>query len=121
MATITKLRINGVEIKKPSDFKVERYNITNLERTAAGLMCGDLIAKKRKFYFTYAAIDATELDLILSIIWETENLFYELTYEENNVTKNATVYVGSIPTSLHHAAPNEEWVWKNVTFNLIER
>ena len=118
---LTKLRINGIEIKKPTSWKIERYNITNLERTAAGLMCGDLIAKKRKFYFTYKAISATDLDNILNLIWETDNLFYELTYEENDVTKSATVYVGSIPFSLHHAGHGEEWIWRDVTFNLIER
>lgn len=116
------LRINGHDIKKPNgNWKIERYNLTNLERNAAGLMCGDLIAKKRKFYFTYAAIKASELDNILNIIWETNDIFYTLTYDENNITKNATVYVGSIPTELHRAEVGQDWVWKNVTFDLIER
>ena len=84
-------------------------------------MCGDLIAKKRKFYFTYDAISASDLDEILRVIWDTNDLFYTLTYDENNVEKSATVYVGSIPSDLYRAGPNEEWVWKGVTFNLIER
>lgn len=115
------LRINSTNIKKPTTFKIERYNVTNLERNAAGLMCGDLIAKKRKFYFTYDAISARDLDTILNVLWETDDIFYTLTYDENNVQKSVTVYAGSIPSDLHHAGPSEEWVWKNVTFNLIER
>lgn len=112
-------KINGVPIKRPSNFKIERYNVTNLERLANADMCGDLIAKKRKFYFTYDSIRATELDAILDLIWETNSVFFDLTYIENNKEKTARVYSGSIPTDLHRTG--DTWVWKNVTFNLIEK
>lgn len=115
------LRINSTSIKKPTGWKIERYKVSNLERNAAGLMCGDLIARKRKFYFTYEALSARDLDNILDVLWETDDMFFTLTYEENNVRKEATVYPGAIPSDLHHAGPDEEWVWKNVTFDLIER
>ena len=111
--------INGKPIKNPSTFKIERYNVTTMNRLASGLMVGDLIAKKRKFYFTYDAIDSTDLDAILELIWETDDIFYTLEYIENGEKKSAEVYVGSIPTQLHRASAN--WVWKNVNFNLIER
>ena len=114
--------INGIPIKSPTlpgGFKIERYNITNMERLANGTMAGDFIAKKRKFYFTYESISASDLDVILDAIWETEELFMTLTYVENNVEKSAKVYVGSIPSDLHHTGG--DWVWQNVTFNLIEQ
>lgn len=112
--------INGKPIKKPSTFKKERYNVTTMERLANADMVGDLVAKKRKFYFTYEAITARDLDKILEAIWDTNQLFYTLSYPENGVQKSAVVYVGSIPAELHNAR-GPEWVWKNVTFNLIER
>lgn len=112
--------LNGRGIKNPSSFKIERYNVTNLERLADATMVGDLIAKKRKFYFTYDAIKGGDLDNILEAIWETNELFFPLKYKENGKSKSATVYVGSIPTELH-SAKSKDWVWKNVTFNLIER
>ena len=112
--------LNGRGIKNPSSFKIERYNVTNLERLADATMVGDLIAKKRKFYFTYDAIKGGDLDNILEAIWETDKLFFPLKYKENGKSKSATVYVGSIPTELH-SAKSKDWVWKNVTFNLIER
>ena len=112
--------LNGRGIKNPSSFKIERYNVTNLERLADATMVGDLIAKKRKFYFTYDAIKGGDLDNILEAIWETNELFFKLGYMENGVKKTATVYSGSIPTELH-SAKSKDWVWKNVTFNLIER
>ena len=111
-------KLDGHSFKAPTGFKIERYNITNLERLANGLMSGDLIAKKRKFYFTYEALEADDLQIILDALWNTNKIFYELTYPENGNTKKANVYVGSIPTDLHS---EENWVWKDVTFNLIER
>lgn len=111
--------VNGVTIKNPSTFKKERYNVTTMERLSNADMVGDLIAKKRKYYFTYDAISAEDLDTILSAI-DTEVLFFPLEYPENGRTERATVYVGSIPSDLHYmSGPNT--VWKNVTFNLIER
>lgn len=113
--------INGVGVKNPSAFRIERYNVTNMERLANAEMVGDLIAKKRKFYFTYEAISGYDLDVILNAIWETETLFFPLVYIENGVEKTASVYVGSIPTELHRAGRTTNWVWRNVTFNLIEK
>lgn len=113
--------VNGVAIKNPSTFKIERYNVTSLERLADASMAGDLIAQKRKFYFTYDAITGVDLDTILDAIWESQALFFSLTYLENGVSKSAEVYVGSIPTTLYRAGVTTNWVWNGVSFNLIER
>lgn len=113
-------KINGVAIKNPSAFSISRYNVTSLGRLAGAKMVGDFVAKKRKFFFTYDAITGRDLDIILEAIWETEELFYTLDYKENNAPKSAVVYVGEIPTELH-SAKTDNWVWKDVTFNLIEQ
>ena len=113
--------INGIAVKNPSSFKKERYMITNMERLANASMVGDLIAKKRKFYFTYDAITGEELDRILEAIWDSDDLFFTLSYPENGVQKTAEVYVGSIPADLHRAGRTTNWVWKDVSFNLIEQ
>lgn len=113
--------VNGVTIKKPSGFKVERYNVTTMDRLANAKMVGDLIAKKYKFYFTYDFITGSELDTILSAIWDSDKLFFSLVYPYQDSSKTATVYVGSIPSDLYRANKNNLWVWQNVTFNLIER
>lgn len=113
--------VNGVPIKNPSSFKIERFNITNMERLANATMVGDLIAKKRKFYFTYDAISGDDLDDILEAIWESSVLFFSLSYRYNGLQKTVQVYVGAIPIDLHRAGKTTNWVWKNVTFNLIEQ
>jgi len=113
--------VRGIAIKNPSTFKIERYNVTDMERLANAEMVGDLIAKKRKFYFTYNSISAQELDNILDAIWETNSIFYRLNFRFNGRAGSAIVYVGSIPTELHRAGRGSNWVWKNVQFNLIEK
>lgn len=113
--------VNGTTIKNPSGFKIERYNVTTMERLTNGDMVGDLVAKKRKFYFTYDAISAADFNKILDAIWETDHIFYTLRYPENGQQKSAEVYVGSIPSELYRANAGTNWVWQNVTFNLIER
>ena len=102
------MRINGITIKNPSTFKIERYNVTTMERLSNATMVGDLVAKKLKFYFTYDAI------------WDSPGLFFPFEYTDRGITKKATVYVGSIPSELHYMS-NRNTIWKNVTFNLIER
>lgn len=115
----TSFKIDGVEIKRPSTFKKSRYVLTKSGRLANGKMTADIVAKKRKFYFTYDAIDARDMNKILDLIWETDKFFFELEYIENNEVKTATVYAGEIPSDLHKTG--DIWVWKNVTFNLIEQ
>ena len=111
--------INGVSIKRPHPFKIERYKLSDLERIANGNTVGDFINRKRTFIFTYEAIASNELNVILDIIWETDSMSYTLTYVESNVTKTATVYPGMIPSELHHTG--SIWIWKDVEFSLIER
>lgn len=112
--------INGIAIKNPSTFKVERYNVTTMSRLSNADMVGDLVAKKLKFYFTYDVISAVDFDRILQAIWDHDTLFFPLEYEDRGEQKRATVYVGSIPSALHYMS-SANTVWKNVTFNLIER
>jgi hypothetical protein len=113
--------VNGRVIKNPSAFKIERYNVTTLQRLANADMAGDLIAKKVKLFYTYDNISGDELDNILEAIWESSGLFFPVVYSENGKKKNIIAYVGSIPTELHRAGRTTNWVWKNVTFNLIQK
>lgn len=112
--------LNGVKIKNPSTFKIERYNVTTMERLSNAMMVGDLIAKKHKYYFTYDAITAEELDNILNAIWDSPSLFFPIQYTDRGKVITKSVYVGSIPSDLHYMSAKNT-VWKNVTFNLIER
>lgn len=111
--------LNGVEIKRPTSFKIERYKVTNATRLANSDMTADVLGRKRTFNFSYDAITASELNKILDAVWENMDYFFPFTYVENGVTKHATVYPGKIPSELHR--PEGNWVWKGVTFQLIEQ
>jgi hypothetical protein len=116
------LRINGVDIKNPSDLSYSRYNITKAGRVASGDMKLDLVAKKRKLFFTYEVIKGKDMEHILSLI-DTDELFFTVTYEENNVIKQAVMYVGEISQDRFRTrdSTTKQWYWKNFTFNLIEQ
>lgn len=112
------LKLGGVPIKKPMEFTIERYNVTDSGRVASGLMTMDLVAKKRKFLFGYPAIDGDDMDAILDII-DTTSMFFPIQYSENGVTKNATVYAGHIPSKLYRS--DGLWTWTDFNFDLIEQ
>jgi len=121
----SKFSINSRNIKNPSGFSIERYTLTESTRIANGDMVMDFVANKRKFQFTYAAITSTDLNVIIEELWSdlvtSHNCFHTLVYtDELNVSKSVTVYAGAIPTTLHRA-DGKEWVWKDVSFSLIER
>lgn len=111
--------LEGIEIKRPSTFKIERYKLTNATRLANGDMAADVINHKKKFTMQYKAIQATDLNKILDILWDNDDYFFNFTYVENGVVQTCVVYPGNIPSTLHRSDGN--WVWKDVSFSLIER
>lgn len=112
------LYLDGKRIKTPQEFSISKFNLTKSGRVASGKMTMELIAKKRKFFFTYEVLSGKDLDTILSVI-DSNKMFFKIQYTENNVIKNATVYVGEI--SQEKFRTHMGWYWKNVTFNLIEQ
>lgn len=118
MADTIKLNDTLIKKPKPENFKVSRFNLTKSGRVASGKMVMDLIAKKRKFEFSYDVLSGNDLKTILDII-DTSTMFFKLTYFENNVSYDVTVYVGEI--SYVKFRNDSGWYWKNVSFNLIEQ
>lgn len=111
--------INGIKIKNPTSFQVERYPITNLERIANADMAGDLIARKQKFLYRYDSIDQRDWDDILRAIWEGSSIFVTLQVQEGNKFNTYQVYPGSINADRYR--DGGEWVWKDASFNLIQQ
>ena len=113
------LYIDNVRIKTPHEFRISRFNLTKAGRVASGQMVMDLIAKKRKFEFTYNILSGKEFEDILALI-DANKMFFVLTYTENDIIKTATVYTGSI-TQDKFRSDTGAWYWKNVSFDLIEQ
>ena len=112
--------LNSITVKNPHKFKISRYKISNLKRLMSGDMGGSQITSKRKFFFTYEAITSSDWNIMLSAIWDGP-MFFSLSVPYQGSTVTATVYVGEIPSELHDGHFDDGWVWKGVTFNLIEK
>lgn len=116
----TYFKISGVSIKTPDQFKISRYSITNMNRTADGKMKGEIIAKKTKLFLTWTAIGEVELRALLDLVWDTPNLFFDISYTENGTEYTKPMYVGEISTDLHQVK-GSTWVWKDVELHFIEQ
>lgn len=115
----SEFKLNNVTIKRPTSFSMSRYNISVADRVGDGTMVIELKSKKRKFFFKYEAINATDKKVILDILWETMDPWVTLSYVEDNVVKTAVTYVGEIPTELLRTG--SKWYWSGFDFNLIEQ
>lgn len=113
------IQVDGVTIKTPpDDIGIESYNLTKSGRVVSGLMMLDIIARKRKFTFSYPILSSTQMQVILDRIDGGLN-FMTLSYVDANVTKTATVYAGAIKK--RKARSGNIWYYKDVSFDLIER
>lgn len=122
MPTTTFMTVEGVPIPPPTTTKLTSYNITKSKRLASGMMAMDFIAKKRKIECTWDCISGTELQKMLNII-DTTNMFMNLTYDENGVTKSMICYVGEIPRELNRRPEfiDGEYWWQNYEVHFIEQ
>lgn len=112
-------KIDGITIKRPSEFRIEEYDVTTLKRLASADMAGDLIKTKLKFYFTYDCLTSKDWAIIKGALASTTTLFHTLTYIDDNVECQKTIYKGAIPRTLQRTG--NVWVWKDISFSLIER
>lgn len=110
--------INGVKVKQPSDFSVERYDLTKSGRVASGKMTIDIIAKKRKFILAYEVIAGPALTTLKNAV-DSYNPFFDLVYIENNVEYTVRVYRGAMKYTRFRT--DGVWYWKNLAFDLIEQ
>lgn len=113
------LTLEGVNIKAPSTFTIQKYNVTKSGRVASGMMTMELVAKKRKFithYNTINSADKTELESVL----DGSNMFMNFTYEEDGVIKTAKVYVGDLEAAVARNSTGTVY-YKDWEFHLIEQ
>jgi len=121
-------KLNGVYIKNPTKFKISNYKTSSLARLASGKMVGEQLGRERKLYFTYAAISAKDLQVILDAIFWNNGMFFPVEYIESEggsepIKRTMTCYVGEISQDLvrDNMKVGSQWVWKDVNFNLISQ
>lgn len=114
------LRINGVRVKTPHNFTYEEYDVTKANRLANADMAMEYIATKRKYLIAYQALTAKEYNLIWTQMRKNRP-FFEVTLDLDGKDTSFLCYVGAIKRTGHIVFTGSEWVWKDVTFNFIEK
>lgn len=110
------LSINGVAIAAPKVFEVAISDIDGeSNRNAAGDMCRDRIATKRKLNCEWSPLSYTDCSILLKAV---KDVFFTVTYpdpmEGTMLTK--TMYVGDRTMPMLY-----EGRWKGLKMNFIER
>lgn len=113
------IKLNGVAIKTPTEFSMERYVLTKAGRLTSGKMTAEVVARKRKFLLRYSVIKQSELEPILQVL-EDGPFFFTLEFPDRGEIRTATVYAGAVKNKIfQQAAP--DWLHTEVEFDLIEQ
>lgn len=112
------LKINGVAIPDPSDFRVGVMDISKAERNANGRMVIDIITTKVKLEMSWKYLTAEELSSILtSISPSTFNVNY--LDPRTNTRQTRLFYVGDRQAGLYRFIDGKP-TWVDIGFNFIE-
>lgn len=111
-------KVDGVPIKSPYSFRIEKYNITKSGRIASGKMTMDLVAKKRKFILKWDVMADEELQKILAVV-DSDKMFFVFEYQEGNINKSAICYNGDVGQDV--GRPGDRWFWKDQELHFIEQ
>jgi hypothetical protein len=83
-------------------------------------MTMEIVAQKRKFSFSYAAMAGADMAKLKTLIFSATVPFFTLEYDDETGTNVAVVYSGSIKAT-RFRSDHMGWYYKNVTFDLIEQ
>lgn len=115
------LKINGVAMASPSEFKVD---ISDLDgetgRNAKGNLIRDRVAVKRKLECAWAPLKDNEISKLLQAV---QSSFFQVEYPDpmtgNNQIK--TFYVGDRSAPMYWKDGSGQYLWQGLSMNLIER
>ncbi|MDD4564765.1 MAG: hypothetical protein PHE79_04740 [Eubacteriales bacterium] len=113
------LKINGVTIPTPSDFKVGIQDISKAERAANGMMFIERIATKRKLEPSWSHLSKEETSRLFQAV---SSVFFQVTYidPEDNTVKTGTFYAGDRKAGAMDYQ-NGAIRYKDISVSLIER
>lgn len=113
------IKVNGIVIATPDDFRVSINDIVKAERNTNGTMVIDLIATKRKLELNWTYLSSAELAALLASVAE---ILFEVSYPDpqTGAERTGTFYKGD-RNSEGLMYKNGSMVWKGLKFNMIER
>lgn len=112
------LKVNGMDIPTPSEFKVGIQDISKADRVASGQIVIDRIATKIKLEMSWNYLSPENLSMLLTAISEvTFNVTYPDPQTNSILTKR--FYVGDRNVGMYSYI-NDTPVYVNIGFNFIE-
>lgn len=115
------IKINGqILTPNPSNFGADVIDIDlNSERTVSGLMIRNRVAVKRKLKLKWEMLTRAEM---ASILQRVSPVFFEVEYDdpETGEHRTGTFYCGDRQTDALDYSEGEV-IWKQLSFNLVER
>lgn len=113
------LKINGIELPDPTDYKVDVEPVGHFERNANGYLVGDLIGVKTKISCAWAMLSDVYFEEILAA---AAPYFVNVTYLDPQINGLVTKEMILSPQSASLAVcrAEEKW-WANVSVAFTER
>lgn len=115
------LRINGVAIASPKDFKVDISDLDGESgRNARGELIRDRVAVKRKLECEWGPLTNSEISVLLQSV---QSAFFRVEYPDpmTGTNQTKTFYVGDRSAPAYFKDDSGKWLWKGLSMNLIEK
>ena len=116
------IKVNNVSLKDPATYKPSIQDIdASANRNAAGYLCRDRVAVKRKLELTWNALTAAEMATLLSAVTDQ---FFSCTYIDplTATWRTCQMYVGDRSTSAaYYNASTGAYIYDSLSMNFIER
>lgn len=112
------LKVNGVIIPDPSDFRVGVMDISNAQRNAKGSIIIERIATKIKLEMRWKYLPPTELSKLLRGV-STPNFTVDYLDPRTNIRERRVFYVGDRNMGMYSYV-NGEPIYVDIGFNFIE-
>lgn len=117
MATI---RIAGVEVSRPAEVRVGRFDLTKSNRSASGRMVMEVVrAGIRRVDVTWRMLSDSDLRTILDVI-AANKPFMQVEYPDAGRQETMIAYTGDIIYSAWHTRGGVRY-WEEITIPFIEQ
>lgn len=113
------LKIDGVDIPTPTEYKMDYEEISDADRNANGLMIKEAITYKYKLNLAWKVLDPSEMTKLMQA--KNKNFFQASFINLENRRETRTFYAGT-PSATGMQYKNGRIVkWLDITMNIIER
>ncbi len=114
------MKINGQNIKTPTEVVVGVFRISKSGRLSDGSMAMDIIALKRRLDCSWALISSSDLQHLHGTLESQTFNAVEYVDPKNGEAGTMTAYVGDINQSTFQVKDGVRY-WRNVSLSLIEK